>query len=392
MKMISALARYAALILSLAVTAAQADTLATITDQLAVTDATQLGRLSRNGLPQDWAGTEDFPGVINTATVYHYRTYAVNVGLTPYIQVNVDSNSGNTFVSAYLTSYAPNSAGGPNFGFDTNWKGDGGTSGNYFGTDPIFFDLVAPMSSTLIIVVAETQSGLGLAQPYTIQVEGFTDRLYGLTSSAATTVSLSSSPNPSLPGRPVTLIATVSDPTTPPAGNVRFNDGAAIIAGCGSVALAGSGLTKTAQCVTSFAPGAHNLTATYLGNPRTANPVTSPVYVHTANPLVATTTTLTTSPNPSLLTQKVIVNAYVAGNAPTGTVAFTDSVTATTIPGCGAVPLIGSGNTRSASCYPTGLAQGAHTITGTYSGDATNATSNGAAPQTVNACTGRCGP
>ena len=37
----------------------------TNTVSLLSTDPTQLGRLSRNGVPQDWSGQEPFPGVIN---------------------------------------------------------------------------------------------------------------------------------------------------------------------------------------------------------------------------------------------------------------------------------------------------------------------------------------
>src|SRR5262245_27252913 len=37
-------------------------------------DPTQLGRLSRNGVAQDWAGSEPFPGIINPGTTYHYVT------------------------------------------------------------------------------------------------------------------------------------------------------------------------------------------------------------------------------------------------------------------------------------------------------------------------------
>jgi hypothetical protein len=53
-------------------------------------DPMQLGRLSRNGIPQDWVGAEPFPGIINATTPYHYATLdldlsaleAVNYALT----------------------------------------------------------------------------------------------------------------------------------------------------------------------------------------------------------------------------------------------------------------------------------------------------------------------
>lgn len=386
MKITSALVRLLALALSFATLTATADTLFSVSDQISGTDPTQLGRLSRNNVPQDWGQSEPFPGVINAASTYRYRAYTINVGLTPFVQVSLDSTATTTFVAAYLGSYAPNSAGAPGYGFDTTWLGDAGFSGNVFGVDPVFFGVQVPPNSTIVVVIAETTPGAGVGQPYNLLVEGFTDRVFGVTASANTTVSVASSANPAAAGRNVTLTATVTD-TTPPQGSVRFNDGAAVIAGCGGVALTGSGLSKTATCVTQFAPGAHNITATYLGNPRTSNPVTSPVLVQNVNALVVTTTTVTSSPNPSLSGRPVIFNVSVAGSAPTGTVAFTDSVTAAVLPGCSAVALTGTGDTRVASCTASLGALGAHTVTATYSGDAANATSNGNVVQTVNPCT-----
>jgi hypothetical protein len=164
------------ILMSIAALMAQADILFDTTDQLVSADPTQLGRLSRNGTPQDWAGSEAFPGVINTGVTYHYMTYLVNVGATPFIQIDVDSISASTFVSAYDVSYAPDSAGAPNHGFDTNWLGDAGFSGNLFGTDPIFFNVIAPVNSNLIVVVNETAAnGGGLLQPYHLTVEGYLD-------------------------------------------------------------------------------------------------------------------------------------------------------------------------------------------------------------------------
>jgi hypothetical protein len=169
------------ILVSLSAGMANAAQIATFTDFLTATDPTQTGRLSRNNIAQDWSGGEAFPGVINTTSLYHYQTYSFNVGDTPYIQIEVDSLSPATFVSAYDLSYSPDSAGGPNFGFDTNWLGDAGGSGNFFGTDPLFFQVVVPAFHNLIIVVNQTSvgttaaTGIGNTNPFTINVEGFID-------------------------------------------------------------------------------------------------------------------------------------------------------------------------------------------------------------------------
>jgi hypothetical protein len=140
-------------------------------------DPTQTGRLSRNSIAQDWSGGEPFPGVINTGVTYHYHVYSVNVGITPFVQISFDSVSANTFLSAYDTSYAPDSAGGPNFGFNTNWLGDAGSSGNFFGVNPEFFQVVVPVNHTLLLVLNNTGSGnVGVGDAFnSLLVEGFID-------------------------------------------------------------------------------------------------------------------------------------------------------------------------------------------------------------------------
>ncbi len=104
---------------------------------LTTSDPTQLGRLSRNGIVADWSSSEAYPGELNTTTAYRYTTYDIAISDTPYIQISIDSLSANLFASAYLDSYSPTSK-------ETNYLGDAGSSGNYFGTDPIAFQVIVP--------------------------------------------------------------------------------------------------------------------------------------------------------------------------------------------------------------------------------------------------------
>jgi hypothetical protein len=165
-----------AVLLLLAAGSARATSLLDVNDVVKLTDPIQLGRLSRNGLPQDWTGGEPFSGVINPATAYHYLVFSVAVGITPFIQIEFDSVSTNTFISAYDTTYAPNSAGLPNLGFDTNWLGDAGVSGNFFGTDPLFFQVLVPQNHNLLLVINNTAAGnVGVGDPFHLIVEGFID-------------------------------------------------------------------------------------------------------------------------------------------------------------------------------------------------------------------------
>ncbi len=261
MKTIKALAQLLLLLSSLAVCTVRADTLLDVTDQIAAGDPTQLGRLSRNGVLQDWFGSESFPGVFNAATSYRYRTYSIPVGLTPYVQVMLDSTSTNIFASAYITAYTPGS------GLATNWLGDAGTSGNFFGVDPLYFNTVGTTNGTLVVVVNETTPGAGVGAPYRLIVEGYTDANFSAVVLPGG-ITLVSNNNPAAAGSPITLTATVTGTVTPPSGIVRFDDAGTAIPGCEGTLLFGSGLSRTAQCVTTLSPGSHTVRATFLPDAR----------------------------------------------------------------------------------------------------------------------------
>lgn len=171
------------LLLALALCAtARATLILDVTSAITLADPIQLGRLSRNGTPQDWVGSEPFPGIINPTTPYHYHTYVVDAltaALGPFMQISFDSIPANTFVSAYETSYNPNSAAGGDLGFDTHWLGDAGFSGNSFGVDPVFFQVMVPVGSSMVVVVNTTAAGTGgIGDPFHLLVESFTDTSY----------------------------------------------------------------------------------------------------------------------------------------------------------------------------------------------------------------------
>ena len=158
-------------------------------DTMTITGAspTQLGRLSRDGIASDWSAAKTFPGVINPTTTYHYTTLDLDIAALEapnsygaYIQIDFDSVAATTFLSAYLDSYSPSN-------LATNYLGDPGTSGNYFGVDPLFFQVVVPSTHHLVLVLNETTPNGGLDLPGDLVVEAFTDTKY---------TDLSSGPNP----------------------------------------------------------------------------------------------------------------------------------------------------------------------------------------------------
>jgi len=186
MKTINFFSRFiAGLFLAVTLTSiASAATILDVTDSVAVTDPTQQGRLSRNNfVGQDWGGDESFPGVANPAVTYHFKTYtipAASVQPGGFVQIILDdlgANQGNIFVSAYQNSFNPNSAGGLNFGFDTNWLGDNGFSGNFFGgTDSVSFQVLVPAGADLVIVVNNTGGGnVGTNEQYHLIAQAYTD-------------------------------------------------------------------------------------------------------------------------------------------------------------------------------------------------------------------------
>ena len=63
-----------------------------------------------------------------------------------------------------------------------NYLGDAGASGNFFGTDPRFFQVVDQTAAnspsgfgTVILVLNETATNGGLNSPVSVLVEGFSD-------------------------------------------------------------------------------------------------------------------------------------------------------------------------------------------------------------------------
>jgi hypothetical protein len=233
----------------------------------------------------------------------------------------------------------------------------------------------------------------------------FTDTTYGITiqvlaadpahltlnvttpggSKTSSTTTLASTPNPAAAGSSVTFTATVTG--SAPTGSVMFTDGGAAISGCGAVTLTGAGNTRTAACsTTSLSAGTHNIVAAYAGDG--SNTTSSSVsFSQVINAKTASTTAVASGTNPSMVGANVTFIASVTGSAPTGTVNFTDG--GTSIGGCGAVALSGSGNIRTATCSTAVLAAGTHNILATYQGDAANAASSSVTlSQVVNASTG----
>lgn len=142
--------------------------------------STQVGRLVRNGVPQDFSGSETYPGTNNPGITFNYITFTLTpdqLAGGPYVQVDLDSDGLGLFASAYLNSY------NPAVSFQTNWLGDAGSSGNPFPGDPRSFGVTVPVGDSLVIVLstagpANGNVGTGIGTPYTLEVENFSSTDY----------------------------------------------------------------------------------------------------------------------------------------------------------------------------------------------------------------------
>ena len=204
------------------------------------------------------------------------------------------------------------------------------------------------------------------------------------------TITLTSSLNPSGYGQAVTLTAIVT-PDSPGAGiltgRVGFREGlttlgVAYIDASGRATVTFPGTDAYGTPLAALSPGNHTFTAYYWGDPIFGE-VTSAPLTQTVKPVstVSTTTTLTSPVNPSAYGQAVTFTAAVTpnspgGGTPTGTVTFKDGAT---------VLATGTLNTSAIATYSTSaLGAGNHSITAVYNGDTNDqGSSSSTLPQTV---------
>ena len=125
------------------------------------------------------------------------------------------------------------------------------------------------------------------------------------------------------------------------------------------------------NCTVSYtSAGSKTINASFTGNAGFQNSTCGPLAQTILPAASATSTVLTSSVNPSVVSQTITLTATVTGIAPTGTVSFTSG--ATTL---GTATLSGTGNTRTAVLAVSTLPVGSFAITASYAGDASNAAS-----------------
>ncbi len=140
---------------------------------------------------------------------------------------------------------------------------------------------------------------------------------FGNDSRAPTTVTLTSSANPSVVGQAVTFTATVVSASGTPTGTVKFKSGSSIL---GVSALSGGVATVI---TTPLSPHTESIKAVYSGSPGFFAGSSSSVLSQVVNP-APSPVALISSANPSLVGQSVTFTAtvMVPSGTPTGVVVF----------------------------------------------------------------------
>ena len=170
-------------------------------------------------------------------------------------------------------------------------------------------------------------------------------------------VTVTSSQNPSVLGQAVTFRVDVSTgtPAFVPSGTVQVRDGGSVL---GNVTL--DGLGRANLTTSTLTVGPHTISAYYFGDVNYA-PAISALLTQTVGLLPTSTTALASSVNPSRVGQAVTLTATVSPGAATGTVTFKDGSTT-----LGAGSLAGGVATLTTSA----LTAGVHSLSAVYGGNA----------------------
>ena len=196
---------------------------------------------------------------------------------------------------------------------------------------------------------------------------------------AATSTSLSATPDPANVGQSVTLTAVVGDSGGPtPSGTVTFMNGSTQL-GTGAVSSSGVATLSTS----SLAAGTYSMTAKYSGSSTLGASTSAAASVTVTASAQSTTTSLAASSGSITAGQSLTLTATVKGSGsttPTGTVNFMSGSTQ-----LGSATVSSSG---AATLSTSTLAAGTYSLTAQYAGNAASlASSSTSVSVTVNAAT-----
>lgn len=306
----------------------------------------------------------------STGTALIYSTYLGKSGYEYITDLEIDS-SGNAYVVGYTTSTDyPTTGdalqstfnGGDNDTFVSKLNASGtallystylGGSLNDYG-----YGLAVDSSGNMYVTGYTASSNFPTTTgAFQADFDGSIDAFVTKIGIGTPIVELTTSPNPSEPGQAVTFMATVTGTNITPTGTVTFYvDGSPVM----TSALDANGHAVHSDL--SLSPGQHTIAASYSGDAN-YTPGNQPSLIQAVGKNLPQVN-LTSSANPSQVSQPVTFTATVSGSGgtPTGTVTFAVDGTPH-----GPVALDGSGQATYATAN---LSAGQHTVTASYSGDA----------------------
>jgi YVTN family beta-propeller protein len=322
-----------------------------------LTAGTRPGNSVANRITNKTYVTNFNSGNVTVITEQNSQAIPLTVAITPLANDQTVS-SAPTFTFTTSSAYSPNAPTPQSvyFQLDT-WQGPWLAAS---GAHPTFTATTAALTLGSHIIYAYATDGQSQDSEGSGTI-GQIQAYYFNVMRPPSSTALTSSKNPSGAGETVTFTATVTGGGGTPTGEVNFLDGAKVL---GTSPLSGG---QASFNTSTLALGRHSITAVYSGDTSFDSSTSS---VLTQNVLAATTTIVTSSLNPSLPGQSVTFTASVsASGTPTGTVTFMDGVST-----LGTATL----SAQQATFVTSGLAQGSHSITAVYGGDANFAGSTSA--------------
>ena len=133
---------------------------------IATSDATQTGRITRDGTASTCAAAKNFPGVFTASGIRFYDSYTItNPKNTPVCAtIGYAAPCGiSLFSAAYLNSFNPSATG-------TNYLADGGSSYTQNTTSAVYYQATIPANGTIVVVLHATDAGSVCAN-YELSVE-----------------------------------------------------------------------------------------------------------------------------------------------------------------------------------------------------------------------------
>ncbi len=382
----------------------------TICANVAVSPATEMAACTTSSLA---LGTYNITATYSNDPSYSFNpaslTQTVNKASTSVVVTNPTDPSTVNQAVTFTATITPNPSGSValsgNVTFSDVFTPSGGTAQPSTVICPAAIVSVA-VNGTGTVMCAD--STLGLGSHAITATYGNDPNFNGSTNSpvftqtvgaATSSITLSSSTpgNTSVVNQAVTFTASIPAPSgsLKLTGQVSFSDNATAILGCTDVGVTATSSTNyTATCPDSSLTASaspHTITASYGGDPNFTVGAGTPLTQTVSK--APTSVTVTSGSNPSQVNAAVTFTATVAPNpsgsiAPSGTVAFTDSVSGA-ISGCSAAGF--NPGTATATCTTSALAVDKvlngndvpHIITAAYSGDSNFNGNSNTTSQTV---------